>query len=110
MPPKQPTRGPTGQVVRIPDNVSEFYVNAMQVALTPWDVMLLFGSAALPEVFIGSSPFKTEIRVDAVIRMSPQHAKAVVRALSSVMDEYDKQFGEVHIPELEATDANPTIS
>lgn len=87
--------------VRIPEDVSEFYSNSTLVAFTPWDFVLLFGSLGLPSTFpagTGAQTIQGATTMDAVIRMSPQHAKATLRALQSTVQQYEEQFGEIRIP------------
>jgi len=91
--------------MQIPEGVSEFYVNAFTIVFTPWDLSLLFGSVELPSnvnLSGGSASVQGRVRIDAIIRMSPQHAKASARALATVVEAYEKQFGT--IPVVEVTD------
>ena len=90
---------PPAVTIRVPEGVSDFYVNSLNVLLTPWDFILLFGSLSLPEsISSGKQTLPGEIRVDAAIRMSPQHAKASASALQRMVNEYEKQFGEIATP------------
>lgn len=93
---KLPTarKGP-GIVVRIPEHVSEFYSNSVNVAMSRWDITLLFGSNVMDDNTL-SAQQPSEVRVDAVIRMSPQHAKATARILAGMVQKYEDQFGELH--------------
>ena len=86
--------------VVIPDNVAEFYSNSLNVGTTLWDFTLFFGSTALPDA-IGASPSSqvTQIRVDCVVRMSPQHAKAAATALGRLVAQYEMRFGEIAAPD-----------
>jgi hypothetical protein len=87
--------------IQIPEGVSEFYSNSLLVGFTAWDVTLLFGSTALPESISGETGAQQLLgntTVDAVVKMSPQHAKAAARALNDVVAAYERQFGELHIP------------
>ena len=90
--------------VIIPDNVPEYYVNSLHTGTTAWDFMLFFGSTILPELLQTSQDQNTPVqtRVDCVIRMSPQHAKATARALQSAVAGYEERFGEITIPEVGA--------
>ena len=90
---------PPEVTIRIPEGVSDFYVNSLNVLVTPWDFILLYGSLTLPEsISSGKQALPGEIRVDAAIRMSPQHAKASAHALQRMVNEYEKQFGEIVTP------------
>jgi len=84
----------------IPEGVIQLYANAMNVLVTPWDLVLLFGSIQLPEAISGTGkPTKAPIRIDAAITMSPQHAKATAKALQDVITEYEKIYGDIGLPE-----------
>jgi hypothetical protein len=65
--------------ITIPENVSEFYANASVIGATDWDFMILFGSMSLPTGNVMSANKLTQdIRIDTVIRMSPQQTKALL--------------------------------
>jgi len=85
--------------IEIPEGIIQLYANAMNVVVTPWDLILLFGSIQLPETITGDGTAAGTIRIDAAVTMSPQHAKAAVKALQSVVDGYEKRFGEINMPE-----------
>jgi hypothetical protein len=92
-------------VIRIPEGVSEFYANSLNVLITPWDFILLYGSTALPNsiatgrgAVAGGARMQSEIRIDAAVRMSPQHAKASANALQRTVAEYEKMFGSIPLP------------
>lgn len=74
----------------------------MLVGMTPWDIVLMFGSTSLPAtVGAGARSAQGGIRIDAVIRMSPQHAKATLRSLQNIVAEYERSYGDVRIPDPE---------
>ena len=87
-----------GPTVQISDGVSEFYANSMNVLITPWDFVLLFGSTLLPKTIRQGAQTAGDVRVDAAIRMSPQHAKAASRVLAKLIEEYEKQVGVITLP------------
>ena len=60
--------------------------------------MLFFGSVGLPATLEAGQQVLGEVTVEAVIRMSPQHAKASLRALQGAIVAWEKQFGEIRIP------------
>ena len=39
---------PSTAQIQIPENVSEFYSNALNIGVTSWDFMFFFGSTQLP--------------------------------------------------------------
>ena len=84
----------------IPEGIVQVYTNAMSVIVTPWDIVLLYGSTDLPGSIRAGGQVVPVIRAEVAIIMSPQHAKAAVKALQAVVDQYEKQFGELHIPEM----------
>ena len=96
--PKRKAAGQAKTPIEIPDGVIQIYSNSLNVLTTSWDFILLFGSIQLPGTIGGTGPTKTAIRVDAAVVMSPQHAKASVNALQKVVEEYEKNFGEITIP------------
>ena len=103
---RQPDRREQRQAqprIQIPENVSEFYVNSLNVGTTTWDFVLFFGSIALPETIGPAETIRGQVRVDCVIRMSPQHAKASLRVLQQTLDDWERRFGEIQVPSVEET-------
>ncbi len=88
----------------VPEGVSEFYVNAVNIATSDWDFMLLLGSTTLP-VELTAGRHEPTIRIDAIVRMSPQHAKAMARTLQKAVGDYETKHGTLNIPE-EKSNAN----
>jgi hypothetical protein len=56
----------------------------------------------------GQQQLRQDTRVDAVVRMSPQQAKASLRALKKAIEDYEAKYGEIHIPP-EVPNANTPI-
>lgn len=78
---------------RIP--VPEFYVDSARVNVSAWSVLIEFG--------LHPMPFEQEMSTsDPVvrIRMSPHHAKATSALLTSIVQDYEKQNGELKLPGL----------
>ena len=101
---RQPDRREQRQAqprIQIPENVSEFYVNSLNVGTTTWDFVLFFGSIVLPATIGVGQMIHGQIRVDCVIRMSPQHAKASLRVLQQTVSDWERRFGEIQIPSVE---------
>ena len=98
---QQPRKGINSPKVIIPEGVSEFYANSLQVMSTDWDFALLFGSIIFPANYpLGNQRVQgTEVRVDAIIRMSPQQAKASLRVLNRVIEDYEAKYGKINIPQ-----------
>lgn len=98
---------PQRATIQVPENVSEFYANAIQILVTPWDITMLFGSTSLPEnISAPGGPNVRTIRMDAVIRMSPQHAKSALSALQRMIDSYEERFGTINIPQEEVQEGS----
>lgn len=68
------------------------YSNSAQLEVTPWDFRLIFGELK-PEA---NKPPKIEQLVSII--MSPQHAKALVQMLTTYLQEYEKNVGEIKLP------------
>jgi len=64
------------------------YANTAEVEATPYDVAIQFGTLSMGH--------KT---VDAVVRMSPQHAQSLVILLQRFLDLYREQVGDFALPE-----------
>jgi hypothetical protein len=94
--------------ILIPENVSEFYANSFTVGTTPFDFVLFSGSVALPQsVAVGGNQIiRGQIRIDAVVRMSPQHAKASLRLLTDNVNQWEATYGEIQIPAREVLNEN----
>ncbi|GEM_PF-2230409 len=94
--------GARAQQIQIPDTVSEFYANSVFVGFGAWDFTLFFGTTELPSALpanLGHQSYGGDIRIDALVRMSPQHAKAMARSLNESLTRYEEQFGELRIPD-----------
>jgi hypothetical protein len=78
------------------------YVNGIQIVYSPWDFSLLL-SRAVPTEFHPEAPAEGQVRfrVEAVpqfvetLVMSPQHAKAMLKALEDNIKAYEKDHGEI---------------
>jgi hypothetical protein len=70
------------------------YSNSANLEVTPWDFKLIFGALVKSEA---GKPPKIENRVEVV--MSPQHAKALLGIFASNVQEYEKQMGEIKLPQ-----------
>lgn len=106
--PQQPQASKIPKII-IPENVNEFYSNAFFVATTAMDFGLLFGTLVLPTNVVAipqSNP--QEIRVDVVIRMSPQQAKLALASLKQAIDGYEEKIGKINTPKTEVINANTT--
>lgn len=71
--------------------LARVYANNAQVEMSVWDLRITFGEF----LRVGK-----EIRVEqsVSVTMSPQHAKALLRVLSTNLSEYESRFGEINLP------------
>jgi hypothetical protein len=77
------------------------YANAANLEMTPWDFSLIFGE-------LRKTGDKVVIEQSVAITMSPQHAKALAGVLVHHVKEYEKQVGEIKMPQQpEAQAAQP---
>jgi hypothetical protein len=89
----QVTRLERNEVKRSDDFVS-FYMNSTQFGYSKWDVQMICGRLTIS---LDKNQHPSE--EVAVITMTPQHAKAVLRALEVNLKLYEKEHGEIIMPE-----------
>lgn len=69
--------------------VSDFYVNQLNLITSLYEVLFMFGLKTKPEE--GPEPIVN-------IRMSPQHAKIVSLLLNKQIESYEKDIGKIKFP------------
>jgi hypothetical protein len=69
----------------------EGYSNSVQIRVSVWDFLLLFGTMTQP------SPSLVEIHNFQAIYLSPQQAKALWNVLGQNVQHYEKTFGEIKL-------------
>jgi flagellar protein FlaG len=69
----------------------EGYANSVQIRVSVWDFLLLFGTMTQP------SPNVVEIRNFQGVYLSPQQAKALHNVLGQNVEQYEKAFGEIKL-------------
>lgn len=79
---------------------TEVYANVIQVSQTPWDFVLTFCLASMPEEDeVKKSKNKGEIVVHvprvATVRVSPRMAKEIVKVLQEQTKKYDENIKRV---------------
>lgn len=89
-----------------------FYANAVEVAMSVFDINLKFMRTGTPKTDLqqsgkGGQTTQAEFREEMVVAMSPQQAKAFLPALTNVLEMYEKQFGVIPTPKEVAS--LPTI-
>ena len=90
--PKQPGQSQTPQriSIEIPKDLEAVYANIAFISHTPAEIVLDFAQF-LPRMPKGS--------VKARVIMSPMHAKMLQNALAQNIANYERQFGEIKIPQ-----------
>ena len=68
----------------------ETYANRVQVRVSLWDFLLLFGT-------VNQTPESVSIQNFQGIFLSPQQAKALVNVLSQNIGQYEATFGEIRL-------------
>lgn len=105
MPDKNAPEGKTFAVkdarVVVPENVVSAYCNNANLAITNWDIRLLFSEI----VATGEGSIHPILRANVV--MTPAHAKAFSVVLSKVMHDWEKQYGEIVMPKEVALPDKP---
>ena len=81
---------PQMNVVQTPD-YRESYSNSVQVRVSVWDFMLVFGLAS------SDSPEQVTIRNHQAIFLSPQQAKALWNVLGQNLSQYEQAFGTLNL-------------
>ena len=79
-------------VKRASDFVS-LYINSTRFGYTKWDVQMICG-----RITVTMDKTQNPIEELAVIAMSPEHAKAVLIALTVNIKSYEDEHGEIIIP------------
>jgi flagellar protein FlaG len=69
----------------------ESYSNSVQVRVSVWDFMLVFGLAS------SDSPDQVTIRNHQAIFLSPQQAKALWNVLGQNLSQYEQAFGTLSL-------------
>jgi len=78
------------------EEIPFFYVNAVQVATSPFDVTFDFGFKRPEDNRPGSTDYKKLVRVT----MSPQHAKTLFKILNDQLTAYETRLGDIPSPEF----------
>jgi flagellar protein FlaG len=69
----------------------ESYANSVQVRVSVWDFLLVFGLA------VSDTPDKVTIRNHQAIFLSPQQAKALWNVLGQNLAQYEQAFGTLNL-------------
>jgi hypothetical protein len=88
--PSTPTTPPPQKIaIDIPKDVPTFYANLAFISHTPAEIVLDFAQM-LPRMPRGT--------VKARVIMSPMHAKLLHKALGQNVANFERQFGEIRMP------------
>lgn len=89
--PQKPSGGVEIQSVGGSDHVPTLYVNHTNIETSIWDVRLRLGET------LETDRDRNILRVRelANVRMSPQHARVVLRLLAKHLENYELQFGKI---------------
>jgi hypothetical protein len=86
------------------DKFVSIYSNSMTLDITPWDFKFVFGVLVKGEP---GQPPMIENRAEVV--MSPQHAKAMLDIFTTHLKEYEKNVGEIKLPQPQPGSERPVI-
>ena len=76
--------------VRIPESLEPVYANLIKISHADDEVTLTF-LHKIPETNLAQGR--------AIVTITPQHAKRLLRALSANLKRYEATFGEIKLPE-----------
>jgi hypothetical protein len=79
---------PTLNLSTTPD-YREGYANSVQVRMSVWDFMLVFGTMSQ------DSPNELTVKNFQGVYLSPQQAKALHNVLTHNLEQYEKTFGSI---------------
>ena len=86
----QTPQQPQMNLVQTPD-YRESYANSVQVRVSVWDFLLVFGLAS------SESPEQVTIRNHQAVFLSPQQAKALWNILGQNLAQYEQAFGQLNL-------------
>jgi len=104
---RKPTRSNHVDGRELPHDFLNFPIDAfcsslnLQIVYSPWDFSLLFTRAVPSEIHQEESEFGARFRVEAVpqfvetLVVSPQHAKAMLKALDQNIRAYENDHDEI---------------
>lgn len=84
----KPNAEPTLNLSTTPD-YREGYANSVQVRMSVWDFMLVFGTMSQ------DSPNELTVKNFQGVYLSPQQAKALHNVLTHNLEQYEKTFGTI---------------
>jgi hypothetical protein len=81
--------------------IPEFYINAIKLAMTAFDLTLELGVQevpAVPDAPGGTMEVQSTMRPTVRIRMSPQYAIVLGKLIDKVMQDYQAKNGYLQLP------------
>lgn len=91
--------------VVIPPDTLEVYANFTQVFVSEWDFLLALGSTHLGTD--ETNKLTPTARADVLVRMSPQHAKAMLATLTELVTTYENDHGPINPKEAPNGEEQP---
>jgi hypothetical protein len=89
--PSKPPAAPPRQIpLELPGNLEPVYSNLALIAHSPTEIVIDFARIL---------PGMPKARVVSRVVLTPLWAKALLRALGDNITKFEKQFGEIHVPE-----------
>jgi hypothetical protein len=79
------------------EELKSFYSNHVNIHSSFFDFVFEFGEVERIETYENQNVMDIEIKTRIV--MSPQHAKAFLKVLNDNLKEYEKNFGEIKLPD-----------
>lgn len=81
------------------DTFKSVYSNILNISSSLYDFSFKFGK-------VSSEPTELKATIEVEVIMSPQHAKAFLKALSENLKAYEKEFGEIKLPDVGGQEKN----
>ena len=99
--------GPMGrQVTDLPivrsETFAEVYANYVSFAASAWDMTIMFGRT------VADDPRNPRIEQRASISLSPQTAKVMAHILLRNIENYEAQYGEIHVTPIQPETQEPS--
>jgi hypothetical protein len=85
-----PASAPRSMPLELPANLEPVYSNLALIAHSPAEIVIDFARML---------PGMSKARVVSRVILTPLCAKSLLRALSENIAKFEKQFGEIHVPE-----------
>jgi hypothetical protein len=84
------------QLLGPPEDVPDYYVDAVRVGVGAYDFAIELGLQRLGDMPGSERPVTKRL---AVVRMSPQHALVLTKLLQKNVSMYQEKFGPIKLPD-----------